>query len=236
MTAPLKRVRHPRHVYVIGFLFSLGFDTSSQIGVLILTAGAALAGASAISLLCLPILFTAAMTLGRHQQRTDDAQDVRRRHGEPQPQDQLQPARHRCRHRLRPDRRRHRRCPPCSPNRPGWTPASSTPSPPSTPSTPATSWRHSSRVIGISAWMLWRRTSRARTEESRGVHQAAGAEELGRPVGDDVGPATLGAALLQHGGERLVERSRPSAAGAVSRPFIGPPRRRRTGCRRGRRR
>ena len=64
MTAPLKRIRHPRHIYVIGFLFSLGFDTSSQIGVLILTAGAALAGASAISLLCLPILFTAAMTLG----------------------------------------------------------------------------------------------------------------------------------------------------------------------------
>jgi high-affinity nickel-transport protein len=64
MTAPLKRVRHPRHIYLIGFLFSLGFDTSSQIGVLILTAGAALAGASAISLLCLPILFAAAMTLG----------------------------------------------------------------------------------------------------------------------------------------------------------------------------
>ena len=64
MTAPLKRIRHPRHVYLIGFLFSLGFDTSSQIGLLILTAGAALAGAPAISLLCLPILFTAAMTLG----------------------------------------------------------------------------------------------------------------------------------------------------------------------------
>ena len=64
MTAPLSRIRHPRHIYVIGFLFSLGFDTSSQIGVLILTAGAALAGASALSLLCLPILFAAAMTLG----------------------------------------------------------------------------------------------------------------------------------------------------------------------------
>ena len=45
MTAPLRRIRHPRHVYVIGFLFSLGFDTSSQIGLMILTAGAALAGA-----------------------------------------------------------------------------------------------------------------------------------------------------------------------------------------------
>jgi high-affinity nickel-transport protein len=64
MTAPLRRIRHPRHVYAIGFLFSLGFDTSSQIGLMILTAGAALAGAPAISLLCLPILFTAAMTLG----------------------------------------------------------------------------------------------------------------------------------------------------------------------------
>ena len=64
MTAPLRRVKHPRHVYVIGFLFSLGFDTSSQIGLLVLTGGAALAGAPPISLLCLPILFAAAMTLG----------------------------------------------------------------------------------------------------------------------------------------------------------------------------
>ncbi|MDN5762250.1 MAG: hypothetical protein L0H41_08045 [Microlunatus sp.] len=64
MTAPLKRIRHPRHVYAIGFLFSLGFDTSSQIGLLVLTGAAALAGAPAVSLLCLPILFAAAMTLG----------------------------------------------------------------------------------------------------------------------------------------------------------------------------
>ena len=64
MTAPLRRVRHPRHIYLIGFLFSLGFDTSSQIGLLMITAGAALAGAPPLSLLCLPILFAAAMTLG----------------------------------------------------------------------------------------------------------------------------------------------------------------------------
>lgn len=64
MTAPLRQVRHPHHVYLIGFLFSLGFDTSSQIGILILTAGAALAGAPPVALLCLPILFAAAMTLG----------------------------------------------------------------------------------------------------------------------------------------------------------------------------
>lgn len=63
MAAPLRRVRHPRHVYVVGLLFSLGFDTSSQIGLLVLTTGAALAGAPLISLLCLPLLFAAAMTL-----------------------------------------------------------------------------------------------------------------------------------------------------------------------------
>jgi high-affinity nickel-transport protein len=64
MTAPLRRVRHPRHVYLVGLLFSLGFDTSSQIGLLMVTAGAALSGAPPASLLCLPFLFTAAMTLG----------------------------------------------------------------------------------------------------------------------------------------------------------------------------
>ena len=64
MTAPLRRIKHPRHVYVIGFLFSLGFDTSSQIGLLMLTGVAAVAGAPVISLLSLPFLFAAAMTLG----------------------------------------------------------------------------------------------------------------------------------------------------------------------------
>jgi high-affinity nickel-transport protein len=64
MRAPLRRVRHPRHIYVIGFLFSLGFDTSSQIALLMATGAAALAGAPALSLLALPILFAAAMTLG----------------------------------------------------------------------------------------------------------------------------------------------------------------------------
>jgi nickel/cobalt transporter (NiCoT) family protein len=64
MTAPLRRVRHPRHIYLIGFLFSLGFDTSSQVGLVMVTAAAALGGAPALALLCLPFLFTAAMTLG----------------------------------------------------------------------------------------------------------------------------------------------------------------------------
>jgi high-affinity nickel-transport protein len=64
MTAPLRRVRHPRHIYLIGFLFSLGFDTSSQIALLMVTGAAALTGAPALPLLALPFLFAAAMTLG----------------------------------------------------------------------------------------------------------------------------------------------------------------------------
>ncbi len=64
MAAPLRRVKHPRHVYLVGFLFSLGFDTSSQIGLMVLTGVAAVAGAPLISLLALPFLFAAAMTLG----------------------------------------------------------------------------------------------------------------------------------------------------------------------------
>jgi len=64
LAAPLRRVTRPRHVFVIGLLFSLGFDTSSQIGLLMLTGVAALAGAPAVALLSLPLLFAAAMTLG----------------------------------------------------------------------------------------------------------------------------------------------------------------------------
>lgn len=64
MTAPLRRVREPRHVYLVGFLFSLGFDTSSQVALLMVTAAAALSGASTWSLLALPFLFAGAMTLG----------------------------------------------------------------------------------------------------------------------------------------------------------------------------
>jgi high-affinity nickel-transport protein len=60
----LRRVRHPRHIYLIGFLFSLGFDTSSQIALLMVTGAAALTGAPALPLLALPFLFAAAMTLG----------------------------------------------------------------------------------------------------------------------------------------------------------------------------
>ncbi|GAA2225429.1 nickel transporter [Herbiconiux moechotypicola] len=63
MGAPLRWVRHPRHVYLLGFAFSLGFDTSSQIGLLVIVAGATVSGAPPLALMALPLLFTAAITL-----------------------------------------------------------------------------------------------------------------------------------------------------------------------------
>jgi nickel/cobalt transporter (NiCoT) family protein len=63
MAKPLARVRRPRNVYVIGFLFGLGFDTATTIGLLVMTTAASLAGVSPVALLALPLAFTAAMTL-----------------------------------------------------------------------------------------------------------------------------------------------------------------------------
>ncbi|MEE2569954.1 nickel transporter [Pseudarthrobacter sp. J64] len=63
LARPLSRVRRPRNIYVIGFLFGLGFDTATTIGLLVMTTAAALAGVSPLALLALPLAFTAAMTL-----------------------------------------------------------------------------------------------------------------------------------------------------------------------------
>ncbi|MBP2414743.1 high-affinity nickel-transport protein [Arthrobacter stackebrandtii] len=63
MDKPLSKVKRPRDIYVLGFLFGLGFDTASTIAFLLLTASAALAGISVAALLALPLAFTAAMTL-----------------------------------------------------------------------------------------------------------------------------------------------------------------------------
>lgn len=60
---PLERVRRPRDIFVLGFLFGLGFDTATTIGLLLLTVSASLAGVPALALLGLPVAFTAAMTL-----------------------------------------------------------------------------------------------------------------------------------------------------------------------------
>ena len=56
-------VDKPWHMYPIGVLFGLGFDTASEVALLFLAAGAAGAGLPFYAILCLPVLFAAGMTL-----------------------------------------------------------------------------------------------------------------------------------------------------------------------------
>ena len=58
-----KMVSRPWHMYPIGLLFGLGFDTASEVALLFLAAGAAGAGLPFYAILCLPILFAAGMSL-----------------------------------------------------------------------------------------------------------------------------------------------------------------------------
>ena len=58
-----KSVTKPWHMYPIGVLFGLGFDTASEVALLFLAAGAAGAGLPFYAILCLPILFAAGMSL-----------------------------------------------------------------------------------------------------------------------------------------------------------------------------
>jgi high-affinity nickel-transport protein len=58
-----KSVRRPWHIYPIGVLFGLGFDTATEVGLLVLAAGAAAFSLPFYSILVLPILFAAAMCL-----------------------------------------------------------------------------------------------------------------------------------------------------------------------------
>ena len=58
-----KAVRKPRHMYPAGFLFGLGFDTATEVSLLVLAAGAATFQLPWYSLLVLPILFAAGMSL-----------------------------------------------------------------------------------------------------------------------------------------------------------------------------
>ena len=58
-----KTVTKSWHMYPIGLLFGLGFDTASEVALLFLAAGAAGAGLPFYAILCLPILFAAGMSL-----------------------------------------------------------------------------------------------------------------------------------------------------------------------------
>jgi nickel/cobalt transporter (NiCoT) family protein len=51
------------HVYLLGFLFGLGFDTASEVALLALSAGAAASALPLSAILTLPVLFAAGMIL-----------------------------------------------------------------------------------------------------------------------------------------------------------------------------
>jgi nickel/cobalt transporter (NiCoT) family protein len=61
---PLFRtISRPWHMYPVGFLFGLGFDTATEVAILGVSAAAATKGLSVGSMAVFPVLFTAGMTL-----------------------------------------------------------------------------------------------------------------------------------------------------------------------------
>jgi nickel/cobalt transporter (NiCoT) family protein len=58
-----KSVTKPWHIYPVGVLFGLGFDTATEVGLLVLAGGAAAFNLPFYSILILPVLFAAGMCL-----------------------------------------------------------------------------------------------------------------------------------------------------------------------------
>jgi nickel/cobalt transporter (NiCoT) family protein len=58
-----RTVTRPQQMYPIGVLFGLGFDTATEVALLVLAGGAAGAGLPWYAILCLPVLFAAGMSL-----------------------------------------------------------------------------------------------------------------------------------------------------------------------------
>jgi nickel/cobalt transporter (NiCoT) family protein len=56
-------VTEPWQMYVVGLLFGLGFDTATEIALLVLTGSGAASGLPWYAVLCLPVLFAAGMSL-----------------------------------------------------------------------------------------------------------------------------------------------------------------------------
>jgi nickel/cobalt transporter (NiCoT) family protein len=59
----MNKIREPWQMYPLGVLFGLGFDTATEVALLVLAAGAGAAGLPFYAILCLPILFAAGMSL-----------------------------------------------------------------------------------------------------------------------------------------------------------------------------
>jgi high-affinity nickel-transport protein len=58
-----KSVTASWHMYPVGLLFGLGFDTATEVALLVLAGTSAAAGLPWYAILCLPVLFTAGMCL-----------------------------------------------------------------------------------------------------------------------------------------------------------------------------
>jgi nickel/cobalt transporter (NiCoT) family protein len=58
-----KSITRSWHMYPVGLLFGLGFDTATEIALLVLAGTSAAAGLPWCAILCLPVLFTAGMCL-----------------------------------------------------------------------------------------------------------------------------------------------------------------------------
>ena len=58
-----RTVKRPAQMYPIGILFGLGFDTATEVALLVIAGGAAGVGLPWYAILCLPILFAAGMSL-----------------------------------------------------------------------------------------------------------------------------------------------------------------------------
>ena len=58
-----RTIKGPAQMYPVGVLFGLGFDTATEVALLVLAGGAAGAGLPWYAILCLPILFAAGMSL-----------------------------------------------------------------------------------------------------------------------------------------------------------------------------
>jgi nickel/cobalt transporter (NiCoT) family protein len=58
-----RRIDRPGQMYPVGLLFGLGFDTATEVALLVLAGGAAGAGLPWYAILCLPMLFAAGMSL-----------------------------------------------------------------------------------------------------------------------------------------------------------------------------
>jgi high-affinity nickel-transport protein len=58
-----KSIRKPGHIYPVGVLFGLGFDTATEVSLLVIAGGAAVFNLPFYSILVLPVLFAAGMCL-----------------------------------------------------------------------------------------------------------------------------------------------------------------------------